>query len=110
MVVETKLSKVVQEFGTRLDSHCKAIEAMPTKVPDLATTIVNVTSCLATDQKERCQLNLILHNVPEYKSSDPIMQEKNDVDFAHSMFSDVLGTSANITNALRLGKKVETGF
>ena len=60
--VETKLSKVVQEFGTRLDSHCKAIEAMPTKFPDLATTIVNVTSSLAMEQRERerHQLSLIL--------------------------------------------------
>ena len=53
MVVETKLSKVVQEFGTKLDSHCQAIETMPTKVPDLATTIVIVTSCLAMEQGER---------------------------------------------------------
>ena len=53
MAVKTKLSKVVQEFGTRLDSHCKSTEAMPTKVPDLATTIVNVTSSLAMEQRER---------------------------------------------------------
>ena len=72
-VVETKLNEVVQEFGTRLDSHRKTIEAMPTNVPDLATTIVNVTSSLAAEQRERerCQLNLILHNAPESKSSEP---------------------------------------
>ena len=73
MAVETKLSKVIQEFGTRLDSHCKAIEAIPTKVPDLTTTIVNVTSSLATEQKERerCQLSIM------YLSLSPLilMQE-----------------------------------
>ena len=35
------------------------------------------------------------------------MQErkKEDIDSAHSTFSDLLGTSVNITNAVRLGKK-----
>ena len=77
---------------------------MPTKVPDLATTIVSVTSSLATEQRERewHQLSLILHNVSESKSSDPNARKKEDIDFAHSTFSDVLSTSAN---AVRLGKK-----
>lgn len=98
---------MVQEFGTRLDSHCKAIETIPTNVPDLANTIVNVTSTLATEQRERerRQLNVILHNVPESKSSDPNIRKKEDIDFVKSTFSDVLGVPAVITNAVRLGKK-----
>ena len=106
--VETKLNKVVQEFGTRLDNHYKTIEAMPSSVPDLTTTIVNVTSSLATEQRERerRQLNLILHNAPESKSADPhIIRKKDDIDFASATFSDVLGTPVTITNAVRLGKK-----
>ena len=105
--VETKLNKVVQELGTRLDSHCKSIKAMPTNAPDLATTIVNVTSSLAIEQreKERRQLNLILHNAPESKSSDPNTRKKEDIDFTQSTFLNILGTPVTITNAVRLGKK-----
>jgi len=66
-----------------LDSHCKTIEAIPAKVPDLAITIAIVTSPLATEQreKEKRQLNLIIHNVPESKSSDPLAIKKEDTDF-----------------------------
>jgi len=80
---------------------------IPINVPDLANTIVNVTSTLATEQRERerRQLNVILHNVPESKSSDPNIRKKEDIDFVKSTFSDVLGVPAVITNAVRLGKK-----
>jgi len=78
--VKSKLSKVVQKFGIRLDSHCKAIEMIPANVPDLVTTIINLTSTLATEQRERHQLNVILHNVPESKSSDPNTRKKEDID------------------------------
>ena len=80
---------------------------MPTNVPDLATTIVNVTSSLAIEQreKERRQLNLILHNAPESKSSDPNTRKKEDIDFTQSTFLNILGTPVTITNAVRLGKK-----
>ena len=46
---------------------------MPANTPDLATTIANVTSSLGTEQRERekWQFNLIPHNVPESKSTDP---------------------------------------
>ena len=98
---------MVQELGTRLDSHCKSIEAMPTNVPDLATTIVNVTSSLAIEQRERerRQLNLILHNVPESISCEPNTRKKEDIDFAQSTFSNILGTAVTVTNAVKLGKK-----
>ena len=103
--VETKLNGVVQEFGTRLDSHRKTIKATPTNVPDLGTTIVNATSSLAAEQRERERLNLILHNAPESKSSEPNIRKKEDIDFAQVTFSNILGTSVTITNAVRLGKK-----
>jgi len=102
--VEVKLNKVVQ---TKLDSHCKTIEAIPVKVPDLATTIASVTSSLTIEQreKEKRQLNLIIHNVPESKSSDPLTKKKEDTDFVQQIFSDVLNTPATVTNTIRLGKK-----
>jgi len=101
-VVEIKLNEeVVQEFGTRLDSHCKTIEAMPTNVPDLATTIVNVTSSLAAEQRESEETSA-KPNPPESKSSEPNIRKKEDIDFAQATFSNILGTSVTIT---RLGKK-----
>ena len=78
---------------------------MPPNVPDLATTIVNVTSSLAIEQRERerRQLNLILHNAPESKSSEPNTRKKEDIDFAQST-SNILGTPVTVTNAVRLRK------
>jgi len=57
---------------------------MPTNVPDLAATIVNVTSSLTIEwrERERHQLNLILHNALESKSSEPNIRKREDVDFA----------------------------
>jgi len=97
---------VVQEFGTKLDTHRKSIEAIPPNAPDLATTIANITSSLAAEQRERDkqQCNLFLHNVPESKSTDPQVRKKEDTDFVQSKFSNVLNSSASITNAIRLGK------
>ena len=89
-------------------SHCKTIEAIPPKVLDLATTMASVTSSLATEQreKEKRQLNLIIHNAPKSESTDPNTRKKEDTDFVQSVFSNVLNSSATITNAIRLGKKI----
>ena len=105
--VESKLNKVVQELGTKLDGHCETIKGLPANVPDLTTTVASVTSSLATEQRERekCQLNLILRNAPESKATDPQVRKKEDIDFAQSVFSEILNTPATVTNAIRLGKK-----
>ena len=62
MAVEVKLNKVVQELGTKLDTHRKSIEAIPPNAPDLATTIANVTSSLAAEQRERDKRECKLFN------------------------------------------------
>ena len=53
---------------------------MPANIPDpdLAATIANVTSSLVMEQRERKnrQINLILHNVSESKSTDLILERK----------------------------------
>ena len=48
---------------------------------------------------------IILHNAPESKSSEPNAKKKEDIDFAQSTFSNILGTPVTVTNAVRLGKK-----
>jgi len=52
-------------------------------VSDLVTTIASVTSSLAIEQreKEKRQLNFIIHNVPVSKSSHPLTRKKEDTDF-----------------------------
>jgi len=47
-------------------------------VPNLTTTIASVTSSLAIEQreKEKRQLNLIIHNVPESKSSHSLTRKR----------------------------------
>ena len=85
----------------------KQLKALPTNVPDLTTTVASVTSSLTTEQRERekRQLNLILHNVPESKATDPQVRKKEDIDFVQSVFSEIQNTPATVTNAIRLGKK-----
>ena len=82
---------MIQELDTKLDTYRKSIEAIPPNALDLATTIANVMSSLAAEQRERDkqQCNLILHNAPESKSTDPQARKKEDVDFLQSVFSDV---------------------
>ena len=86
-----------------MDAHRKSIEAIPPNAPDLATTIANVMSSLAAEQREMDKrlCILILHNVPESKSTDPQARKKEDTDFLQSVFSDVLNTPASITDAIR---------
>ena len=80
----------------KLDGHCETIKALPVNVPDLTTTIASITLSLATEQRERekRQLNLILHNVPESKATDPQVRKKEDIDFVQSVFSEILNTPA----------------
>ena len=103
---------MVQELGTKLDGHCETIKGLPANVPDLTTTVTSVTSSLATEQREREKrwLNLILHNVPESKATDPQVRKKEDIDFVQSVFSEILNTPATVTNAIRLGKTLVFGF
>jgi len=71
-----------------LDGHCKTIKALPTNVPDLVTAVASVTSSLATEQRERekCQLDLIINNVPESTTTDPKVRKKEDTDFVQPVF------------------------
>ena len=47
-----------------------------------------------------------MHNGSKSESTDPNTRKKEDTDFVQSVFSNVLNSSATITNAIRLGKKV----
>ena len=104
--VEEKLTKALEGFKVYMDTQHKA---NPKEIfeqdPDdsyahLATSIV-----AEQKEKEKRQLNLILHNFKESLEEEPSNRKKDDVNGARSLFSEYIGVEATVTNAIRIGKK-----
>ena len=58
-------------------------------------------------EKEKRQLNLILHNIEESKEEDPQTRKRDDIKKATSLFTKCLGVETLVTNAIRIGKKCD---
>ena len=70
-------------------------------------SVVRLASSLAVEQreKEKRQLNVILHNLVEPTASEGANRKKEDIKKCSSIFQTYLGSQVSITNAIRLGKK-----
>jgi len=64
---------------------------------------------LAAEQreKERRQLNIIVHNRKESASTDGAVQKQDDIKECTSILERYLGISVSITKVFRLGKKLD---
>ena len=120
--METKLSNIVDDINTKLDNHYKKLEAkftcqtddsMDSNGPPNTNTIssesvVSLTASLVAEQKERekRELNLVLHNIPESTASDSPTRKQEDIAQVNSILNEYVDVKPVINNAIRLGKKV----
>ena len=66
----------------------------------LATSIV-----AEQKEKEKRQLNLILHKIEESVEEEPSNRKKDDIHKVTSLFTEYIGVETTVTNAIRIGKK-----
>ena len=56
-------------------------------------------------EKEKRQLNLILHNTEESTEEEPLNRKKDDINKVTLLFTKYIGVETAVTNAVRIGKK-----
>ena len=116
--LHSNISEVAKNLGTQIDKHQKTFaEALADHSADAPTqsaspslsedSVAHITVSLATEQKEKekRQLNIIVHNIEESAASDGASRKKDDISKCTTLLQTYLGVLTTINNALRLGKK-----
>jgi len=116
--LHSNVSEVAKNLGTQIDKHQKTFAEVladhPADVPMQSAppslsedSVAHITVSLATEQKEKekRQLNIIVHNVEESSATDGVSRKKDDISRCMTLFQTHLGISATINNAFRPGKK-----
>ena len=70
-------------------------------------TIISTINAILSEEreKEKCQLNLIVHQLAESTKEDPKSRKTDDIDASSKLIQKYIGTPATITSAIRLGSK-----
>ena len=87
------------QLHLKLIRHLRITENTGGSVSDLVTTIV-----AEQKEKDKRQLNVIVHNMTELQGEDPSVKKTNDINEATSLFKEYLGVETTLTNAVRIGK------
>jgi len=71
-------------------------------------SLTQLASTILSEQheKERRQLNLIVHNIEESSSESPQSRKQEDITKVTSVLKDHLKIKCSINNAIRIGKKI----
>ena len=116
---EKRLCELVNKVETHLAEHHKSMDTMfadhvskasdPTNVssPITPESVEHIAVSLASEQKEkeRRQLNIIVHKLKESSAKDGPSRRNDDIEQCESLFQTYLGVKVSITNAFRLGQK-----
>jgi len=70
-------------------------------------SLTQLASAVISEQqeKERCQLNLVMHNMEESSSDSPQVRKQDDIKKVTSIVDKYLAVKFSVTNAVRLGKR-----
>ena len=70
-------------------------------------SVVSLTTSFVAEQKERekRELNLVLHNAPESTTPDGSTRKQEDMANISGIFDEYVDVKPTIKNAIRLGKK-----
>jgi len=75
-----------------------------------AESITSMTASILSEEeklKEKCKLNLIMHNYPEPSSTDPLARKKKDIENISKLLNEYVKVPAMITNAICIGKQLD---
>ena len=123
-LAESKLSKLMKNVESQIEKQQKVISALindqkaalGSKAPSsnmvspiTEESMANLAVSINAEQKEkeRRQLNVIVHNLEESSASEGSSRKKEDIDKCKSLFQTHLGVTVIIQNAIRLGKRSE---
>ena len=100
--VEEKLTEILQGLKTQVDNRQEIVHK-----DDSNDSFMHLTTSIVAEQKEKekRQLNLILHKVEESAEEEPPNRKKDDIQKVTSLFTEYIGVETTITNATRIGKK-----
>jgi len=79
---------------------------VPTNKPETLTSfsvsedsVAQIAASLDTEQKEKRQMNVIIHNLEEFNATDGPARKQDDIMKCLSVFQTHLGLSISIANA-----------
>ena len=119
---EKRLCELINKVETQLADHHKSMDSMLTghvtglakasgsvnaNAPISPDSVEHIAISLVSEQKEkeRRQLNLIVHKLEESSANDGPSRKNDDIKRCESLFQTYLGIKVSITNAFRLGQK-----
>ena len=108
----SKLDKKVNQLLQSLDQGDQLSVEMATShdnAPATKESLTQLASAVISEQqeKERCQLNVVIHNIEESSSDSPQARKQDDIDKVASIINRYLAIKCSVTNAVRLGKKLQ---
>ena len=107
--VESQLEKQQKTITALLNDHKAALgTSTPSVVPPITEeSVANIAVSINAEQKEKekRQLNIIVHNLEESSASEGASRKGDDITKCSSLFQKYLGVTVTIQNAIRLGKR-----
>ena len=107
-----ELNSQYSEIKGNIDQLSKSIDSSDRATINIDKTITtdsiaNIASTLVNEEKEKekRQLNLILHNIKESDATDSSKRIEEDVCAATIVFKDYLDVTVSVTKCFRIGKK-----
>ena len=119
-LTESKLNEIMKNVKSQLEKHQKAIATLINdhKVapgsntsgpasPITEESVANIAVSINAEQKEKekRQLNIIVHNLEKSSASEGPSRREDDISKCNSLFQTYLGVIVSIQNAIRLGKR-----
>jgi len=81
--------------------------ASPTSISEESVVHLALSLVVEQREKEKRQLNVILHNLPESTAHEGVKRKEDDSEKCISIFQDSLVSSVAITKAIRLRRKAD---
>ena len=121
-LTESKLNEIMKNVEAQLEKHQKAISSLindhktalgsnppshasPISEESVASIAVRVSINAEQKEKEKRQLNIIVHNLEESSASEGPARKEDDISECKSLFQKYLGVTVSLHNAIRLGKR-----
>ena len=107
--INTVVSLEDKRLMPKLNDHKAAVGSnTPSMVPPITEeSVANIAVSINAEQreKEKRQLNIIVHNLEESSASEGPSRKEDDITKCKSLFQKYLGVTVTIQNAIRLGKR-----
>ena len=110
------IQKAITEQSTKIDklksSELESQESIAKTTTSISIipveSVEHIAVSLISEQKEkeRRQLNIIIHKLEESSVNDGPSRKSDDIKRCESLFQTYLGIKVSITNAFRLGKNL----